>query len=335
MDGRTKVWVNLVKSFHMAKQMGAHPLTGPMGGVSYYKSEGEYRAREKSGPTRRTVLTSPRFTRTRENFTEFRHAVRSGMLVRHSLGSLIRNLKLADSGVSGRLNALFVKIIRSDSVNDRGKRKATPGDLEMLEGFEFHKGYTLSKIASLSPVTSINTATGALQTTIRPFDPEERIHAPLGATHFKIVSAAAAIDFDKEQWIDHHRETGYLPLDTSITEVIRLEHVLQAESGQSLLLTMGIIFYAAVEEGKYQRVSGGGMKLLQVSKMEARAAVINTEQNASVTITTKPPKQVIKKTVRVLKPFTRVPITTSPGNNTKKYIPKKERHLIAQPDPPG
>jgi hypothetical protein len=305
-----------------------------MGGISYYKSEGEYRAREKSGPSRRTVLTSPGFARTRENFTEFRHAVRSGMLVRHSLGSLIRQLKLADSGVSGRLNALFVKIIRSDSVNERGKRKATLGDLEMLEGFEFHKEYTFSKIASLSPVTSINTATGAMQTTIRPFDPEQQIKAPQGATHFKIISAAAAIDFDKEQWIHHHRETGYLPLDTGITEAIRLEHALQAEPGQALLLTMGIIFYAVTEEGTYQRISGGGMKLLQVSKMEAQAAVINPEQKAPAAITTKPPKQSIKKAVRPLKPFTGVPITTSRGSKNKKYIPKKKNHLVPQPDPP-
>ena len=288
----------------MAKQTGIISFTGPMGGISFYKSQGEYRAREKSGPSRRTVLTSPRFIRTRENAEEFRRAVRAATMLRYSLGGLIRNCKLGDGGVSGRLNGLFLKVIKSDPTGIRGQKTVSCGELDMLETFEFHKEHPLAKIATIAPVTSINTGTGAMQTTIRPFDPQQRIQAPLAATHFKIVSAAAAIDFDNERWLHHQTETEYLSLENDITETISLDHTLATVPGQALLLAMGIIFYEQTAEGKYKRINGGGMRMLQVSKQEAQAVVTPATE---VPVIAKKKKQPIKKGVQELKPFNKAP----------------------------
>lgn len=322
------------KSFLMAKQTGIISFTGPMGGISFYKSQGEYRAREKSGPSRRTVLSSPRFIRTRENSEEFGRAVRAATMLRYSLGGLIRNSKLADSGISGRLNGLFLKIVKSDPVGIRGKKIASRGELDMLETFEFHKEHPLGKIAPIAPVSSINTATGVMQTSIRPFDPQQRIQAPSAATHFKIVSAAAAIDFDKEQWLHHHTETGYLSLENDITETISLDHTLPTVEGQALLLTMGIVFYAETEEGAYKRIDGGGMRILQASTCEAQAIAqpvpvipAATAPVATAPVVTKRAKQRIKEALPELKPFTKVPVIPKEGK-TSTY--KKKSPLSRQ-----
>ena len=253
----------------MAKQKGVIPLTGPMGGISFYESEGEYRAREKSGPSRDAVLTKESFARTRENAAEFRRAVRAGTMLRYSLRPLLKTMKLADSGVSGRLHALFTKIVRSDPENDRGERTASKGNLEMLEDFAFHKDHKLSDVFPVGPVSSMDTSTGKMKVEVRSFDPQQRVNAPAGATHFKVATVAAAIDFDKEQFEQDHRETEYLSLD-EWTDTICLEHAQPAKAGQSLVLAMGVVFYTHSENGGYERVNGGAMRVLQISNCESR-----------------------------------------------------------------
>lgn len=248
-----------------------------MGAVSYYKSEGEYRAREKTGPSRKMVLTSQRFVRTRENAAEFRRAVRAGMLVRHSLSYLLKDMKLADSCLSGRLNALLLKIVKSDPVNDRGKRTVAGDNLEWLEDFAFHKEHVLGTIFPVGPASSIDRITGNMKMTIRPFDPQQRVNAPAGATHFKVMTVAGILDFDKERWSRDLQQTDYLPLD-AVSGAICLEHAPQVNAGQSLILAMGVVFYACTKNGHYERVNGGSMRVLQVSNLECRIPDSSAEQ---------------------------------------------------------
>jgi hypothetical protein len=249
----------------MAKQMGILPLSGPMGAISFYKSEGEYRAREKTGPSRKMVLTSRRFERTRENSAEFRRAVRAGMLVRYSLRYLLKVMKLGDSHVSGRLNGWLLKVLQADAVHGRGARTVSNGNLELLEDFAFHKDRSLNQVFLAGPVSSINSATGRMHLEIRPFDPRQRVQAPAGATHFKVVSVGAALDFDKEQYEEDFRETDYLSLEETVSDTIRLEHTPEVKAGQSLLLAMGVVFYVRGEHGRYERMNGGAMRVIQVA----------------------------------------------------------------------
>jgi hypothetical protein len=91
------------------------------------------------------------------------------------------------------------------------------------------------------------------------------VQAPAGATHFKVVSVGAAIDFDKEQYEEDFRETDYLSLEEPVSETICLEHAPEVQAGQSLLLAMGVVFYVRSEHGHYERMNGGAMRVLQVA----------------------------------------------------------------------
>ena len=60
----------------MARQIGHIFITGTIHDVTYYKMDGTYYARMKSSLSRKTVLTSPRFTLTRMHANQLAEASR-------------------------------------------------------------------------------------------------------------------------------------------------------------------------------------------------------------------------------------------------------------------
>jgi hypothetical protein len=250
----------------MAKQAGPLPFTGSIGGVTGYKRNGKYCLKEKSGPSREQVLTSPRFKRTLENAKEFRRTTKAGKLVRGCLKNLTKGMKLADNEISGRLNSLLSKIVKSDPVHDRGERTVSKGQLEWLEDFAFRKETSFSSICTVCPASTMDTDTGLMKVEICAFDPQQRINAPESATHFKVVVNGAAIDFEKERVDWNYKETSFMSLSEYVEEPILLEQTLKPRPGQALLQAIGIAFYRQGEDGHFERVPGGVMRILQVSE---------------------------------------------------------------------
>ena len=72
----------------MARQDGVIKLTGQMGGISFYKSQGGHLVRQKGGIDGDRMKNDPAFARTRENNEEFGRAGASGKLLRTALRSL-------------------------------------------------------------------------------------------------------------------------------------------------------------------------------------------------------------------------------------------------------
>ena len=60
----------------MAKQKGIIKLDGTIGGITFYKSQDGYLAREKGGVPAEKIANDPAFQRTRENGEEFGLAVK-------------------------------------------------------------------------------------------------------------------------------------------------------------------------------------------------------------------------------------------------------------------
>jgi hypothetical protein len=82
----------------------------------------------------------------------------------------------------------MMKVIQADASSTRGQRNVLDGKLEMLKGFDFNLYAPYS--------VTIDRVTGQLTVTLPPFVPSGMLASPAGATHFKIVSAGAAIDFE-------------------------------------------------------------------------------------------------------------------------------------------
>lgn len=249
----------------MAQQKGIIPLKGTIGNITFYKSKDGYLAREKGSLTADRIANDPAFARTRENGAEFGRAGIAGKTIRTALRALLLNT--ADSRMISRLTKEMMKVIQADAVNDRGLRNVIDGEAELLEGFEFNANSKLGTSLFAPFTTTINRVTGELVVNIPSFIPTNMVAAPSGATHFKLVSAGAAIDFESKQYVMETGTSGDLPWDATATAVMSLQHHVTANSTHPLFLVLGIEFYQSVN-GTLYSLKNGAFNALAIVKVD-------------------------------------------------------------------
>jgi len=238
----------------MARQKGIIKLDGTIGGITFYKSQDGYLAREKGGVSADKIANDPNFQRTRENGEEFGRAGKAGKLLRNAIRAMLQNA--SDSRMVSRLTAEMVKVIQEDVTNVRGLRNVIDGEAELLEGFEFNIAGKLGTTIYAPFTATIDRVAGTLTANIPAFVPINMIAAPGGSTHFKIVSTGAEIDFENETFVMDAQATGVLPWDATATAVINLVNAVTANSTHPLFLALGIEFYQEVNSQMYPLKNG-------------------------------------------------------------------------------
>lgn len=249
----------------MAKQKGIIKLDGTIGGITFYKSQDGYLAREKGGVSGDRIANDPNFQRTRENGEEFGRAGKAGKLLRNSIRAMLQNA--SDSRMVSRLTQKMVEVIQEDATNPRGQRNVIDGEAELLEGFEFNISGKLGTTLYAPYTSTIDRVAGTLAVSIPAFVPLNMIAAPGGSTHFKIVSAGTEIDFENETFVVATSETAVLQWDTTATAVINLSNAVTANSTHPLFLALGIEFYQEVNGQMYPLKNGAfnALSLVKVS----------------------------------------------------------------------
>jgi len=249
----------------MAKQKGIIKLDGTIGGITFYKSQDGYLAREKGGVPADRIANDPAFQRTRENGEEFGRAGKAGKLLRNAIRAMLQNA--SDSRMVSRLTQKMVEVIQEDTTNPRGLRNVIDGEAELLEGFEFNISGKLGTTLYAPFTATIDRVTGTLTASIPAFVPINMIAAPGGTTHFKIVSAGAEVDFENETFIMDNQATAVLPWDATATAVINLANAVTANSTHPLFLALGIEFYQEVNGQMYPLKNGAynALALVKVS----------------------------------------------------------------------
>jgi hypothetical protein len=249
----------------MARQKGIIKLDGTIGGITFYKSQDGYLAREKGGVEGDRIATDPAFARTRENGAEFGRAGKAGKLLRTAFRALLQNA--ADPRMVSRMTADFMKVIQADETNDRGQRNVIDGEAELLEGFEFNIRGKLGTTLYAPFSASINRTSGALEVTIPPFVPINMIAAPAGSTHFKLIAAGAEVDFEAESYVSDSSESSVLAWDAATTTALTLINNVTAASTKPLFLVLGIEFYQEVNGSMYSLKNGAynALALVKVS----------------------------------------------------------------------
>ncbi len=238
----------------MAKQKGIIKLDGTIGGITFYKSQDGYLAREKGGVSADKIANDPNFQRTRENGAEFGRAGKAGKLLRNSIRAMLQNG--SDSRMVSRLTQKMVEVIQEDATNPRGLRNVIDGEAELLEGFEFNINGKLGTTLYAPYTSTIDRVAGTLALSIPAFVPINMIAAPGGASHFKIVSAGTEIDFENETFVMVTSESAVLPWDTITTAVLNLSNAVTANSTHPLFLALGIEFYQEVNGQMYPLKNG-------------------------------------------------------------------------------
>ncbi|MBX2935323.1 MAG: hypothetical protein KF825_13845 [Ferruginibacter sp.] len=238
----------------MAQQKGIIKLDGTIGGITFYKSQDGYLAREKGGVSGDRIANDPNFQRTRENGEEFGRAGKAGKLLRTSIRALLQNA--SDSRVVSRLTTEFIKVIQADATNPRGQRNVIDGEAELLQGFEFNISGKLGATLYAPYTATIDRPTGALTVNVPAFVPINMIAAPGGTTHYKIISAGVEVDFENETYIVDENSSAILPWDATATAVLNLANAVTPASTHPLFLVLGVEFYQQVNGQMYPLKNG-------------------------------------------------------------------------------
>lgn len=249
----------------MARQRGVIKLDGTIGDITFYKSKDGFLAREKGGVSSDRIANDPAFQRTRENGAEFGRAGKAGKMLRNAIRNLLQNA--SDSKMVSRLTTEMVRVIQEDTTNPRGLRNVIDGEAELLQGFDFNINGKLGTTLYAPYTSTIDRVAGTLTVDIPAFIPLNMINTPGGATHFKINSAGAEIDFEAETFIVDTQVTGVLPIDAVATAVINLANAVTANSTHPLFLILGIEFFQQVN-GQFYSLRNGAFNALSIVKVD-------------------------------------------------------------------
>jgi hypothetical protein len=233
----------------MAKQSAIIPFEGTLGNITFYKTEDGYRVKRKSAVSKKRLATDPAFQRTRENGAEFGRAGSAGKTLRLALQELLKNV--SDSKMVSRLTSSMLRVLQADTINSRGKRKVSDGDFNLLQGFDFNLNGKLTTTLAVTCDATINRASGELSIGIPAFVPDRLLNVPEGASHYRITSAGAAVDFEQKKHLGSIQRTPVLPWNDQVTAAINLTHTLTAGSSLPLFLAMGVEFYQEMNGSQY------------------------------------------------------------------------------------
>lgn len=239
----------------MARQIGILKVQGTLDDITFYETEDGHIVKTKSSIPADRIANDPAFQRTRENGEEFGKAGKSGRLIRSALKALLQNA--SDSKLPSRLVQRLTDVIKADKTSTRGQRNVIDGEAELLTGFDFNANGPLKTAlyADFSGST-IDRVTGKLTVNIPAFVPLNMISAPIGTTHFKLVSAGIEIDFEKETYVVDTKETAVMAWDRNPTPVTNMINQVTAASTHPLFLALGIAFYQEVNGVQYELKSG-------------------------------------------------------------------------------
>lgn len=79
---------------------------------------------------------------------------------------------------------------------------------------------------------------------------------PGGATHYKIISGGAALDFDQRTFVVTITESAMLPWNSVPTIALNHSHQVPAASTQPLFLAMCLVFYQEINGELYLLENG-------------------------------------------------------------------------------
>jgi len=240
----------------MARQDGIIKLKGKVGDLSFYRSQDGHLARTKGGVDASRIQNDPAFERTRENGAEFGRAGKAGKLIRDSLRTFIS--KGADGRVTSRLTAELMKVVKADSTSTRGQRNVLDGELELLEGFEFNINAKLGSSYFKKVSSTIDRVEGKSSVSFGMITPKADFGFPAGATHVKLVSGVATIDFEAGIFEVNEAQPYQVNLLTGVPTLqeVVLSSTFKKAEVKPLFLVLGIEFYQEVN-GQFYSLKNG------------------------------------------------------------------------------
>jgi hypothetical protein len=238
----------------MAKQKGVIKLIGTIDDFTFVRTRDGFIAKQRTSLTASRLATDPAFIRTRENGAEFARACKASKLLRNAFRTQMLNAR--DRSAGTRLTHEMMRVVKSDAVNARGLRNVQDGEKSILLNFDFNADAQLGTTLNTLYTTSINRVSGEVTAQIPPFVPVNEMAAPIGATHYRITAAAAAVDFMASTFERATAASGIKPIDEVATAPLNLACNLTANATAPIFLVLGIEFFQEVNHANYSLKSG-------------------------------------------------------------------------------
>lgn len=195
-------------------------------------------------------IVSPRVV---ENNLEFSRAASGTKLLLSALSQLLKGR--LEHKLTGRLIAVMRKVIQSDTVNGRGERTPSAGDITLLEGFDFYRKKPLHRLLHVPLDISIDRKTGVCTVQTSPFDALVEMRYDNNHTHVKFIVAVAELDFDREKFVTDIAHTGYQDIKQPM--IVSLQARFPARSRLPVVLVIGIELSQEVN-GRHYTIGGIG-----------------------------------------------------------------------------
>jgi hypothetical protein len=249
----------------MAKQAGTIKFTGTIGDITYFESQDGFMARRKGGVSGKRIASDPAFARTRENGLEFGRAGKTGKLIRAAFNGMLS--QIADNRMISRLVKAITLVQKADTVSDRGERNIIDGDASLLESFDFNVKSPFGAVLRTQFLADVDRVTGEATVIVEEFIPVKNITAPDGATHFKLLSSAAAINFEAGSFVKASASTAEIELGLQLQPEINLVQNLPANSKDHLIILLGIEFYQKFN-GRFYPMNNGGNNAITIARVD-------------------------------------------------------------------
>jgi hypothetical protein len=105
-----------------------------------------------------------------------------------------------------------------------------------------------------------------VQVDFSKYTPAELIAAPKSTSHYRLVLAAASIDFEKGLYAIGSRYSGYLSFDSSPVPTLSLDFVLTCAQNKPWFVSIGIEFFQEVNNIQYS-LNNGAYNAMSVVKV--------------------------------------------------------------------
>jgi len=238
----------------MARQVSLVKFKGKIGDLSFYKSDGDYQARMKGGPSKEQINSDPRFQRTKENGVEFGRAANVSKKLREQLN------QGSDTKFPNRLTGMMNRILRADELNGRGDRQVITANLIQLTGLECNVNAKLSEVFFLRtrPIYDIATSEATLE--LPQMIAKNQIKMLNGATHVQVQLVATEFDAQNpEADAVATARSSYLDVgqsNASPSETLSLQLAPLPQPDSAVILLMGISYFQFVNGGYYPLSNG-------------------------------------------------------------------------------
>lgn len=159
-----------------------------------------------------------------------------------------------DHRLTGRLNAVLTKVIKSDTQHPAIDRSVQHGDLSYLRGFDLFHKKPLGNHLFIQPSVHVDRATGSCSIQGGMVDPLHDIKEPWGS-HYSFAAALTAIDFDQRRHVTDIQESALLPMKQSTLLELRLR--IPGHQPGPLLVALCFRQYEVVNGQSYLMASHG------------------------------------------------------------------------------